>query len=272
MSKTTKIIAALGVVAGLGVAALPAFTYAAEVKGNVEIEVDVSSAIAMTITGNNDPAVANYIALSLAEGDTVPAGSYVSDGDGGYEATSDETAQSGETYYQKIEGVNVYTPGETNGAIAGHTGGAAYVVATPQVSGSKTSILPNSIVEGTGTTGTDAAGFGSLVTVYTNNSQYSLTVEDGDATTSLMSGANEIKAVGTDDNALAAGSSAWGFKISGGSSWLAMPANGNAHSLRSNASATTDAATTVLYAVSTSATQATGTYTDTIVYTATAGN
>lgn len=54
MSKTTKIIAALGVVAGLGVAALPAFTYAAEVSGNADIYVEVDSAIAMQIVGNND--------------------------------------------------------------------------------------------------------------------------------------------------------------------------------------------------------------------------
>lgn len=54
MSKTTKIIAALGVVAGLGVAALPAFTFAAQVDGNVDIYVKVEPAIAMVITGNND--------------------------------------------------------------------------------------------------------------------------------------------------------------------------------------------------------------------------
>jgi len=55
MSKTTKIIAALGVVAGLGVAALPAFTYAtASVSGNADLYVKVDPAIAMTITGNND--------------------------------------------------------------------------------------------------------------------------------------------------------------------------------------------------------------------------
>lgn len=59
MSKTTKIIAALGVVAGLGVAALPAFTFAADpVSGDVDLYVKVNPAIAMTITGNNDNASA----------------------------------------------------------------------------------------------------------------------------------------------------------------------------------------------------------------------
>ncbi|MBR2989624.1 hypothetical protein IKF40_01700 [Candidatus Saccharibacteria bacterium] len=56
MSKSTKIIAALGVVAGLGVAALPAFTYAASVDGNAEVIVEVSPAISLAITGNNDDA------------------------------------------------------------------------------------------------------------------------------------------------------------------------------------------------------------------------
>lgn len=58
MSKTTKVIAALGVVAGLGVAALPAFTYAEQqsqsVSGNADLYVEVQPAIAMTIEGNND--------------------------------------------------------------------------------------------------------------------------------------------------------------------------------------------------------------------------
>ena len=57
MSKTTKIIAALGVVAGLGVAALPAFTYAtASVDGDAEVIVEVASAISLSIAGNNDEA------------------------------------------------------------------------------------------------------------------------------------------------------------------------------------------------------------------------
>ncbi|MBR2659459.1 hypothetical protein IKD60_01730 [Candidatus Saccharibacteria bacterium] len=56
MSKSTKIIAALGVVAGLGVAALPAFTYAASVDGDAEVIVEVSPAISLAITGNNDEA------------------------------------------------------------------------------------------------------------------------------------------------------------------------------------------------------------------------
>ena len=63
MSKTTKIIAALGVVAGLGVAALPAFTYAtATISEDVDLVVEVPSAIAIEISGNNDSGDYNAVA------------------------------------------------------------------------------------------------------------------------------------------------------------------------------------------------------------------
>lgn len=63
MSKTTKIIAALGVVAGLGVAALPAFTYAVtnrSVEGAVKLDVEVLPSLAMTIHSNGDPTNTYY--------------------------------------------------------------------------------------------------------------------------------------------------------------------------------------------------------------------
>lgn len=71
MSKTTKIIAALGVVAGLGVAALPAFTYAAQVSGNVDVIVDVQSAIAMKIVGNNNTAGYGQVKVKSDNIDTI---------------------------------------------------------------------------------------------------------------------------------------------------------------------------------------------------------
>ncbi len=53
--KSTKIVAVAGVVAGLGVAALPALTFATtSVAGQVNVKAEVSEAIAMTITGNAD--------------------------------------------------------------------------------------------------------------------------------------------------------------------------------------------------------------------------
>ena len=48
MSKSTKIIAALGVVAGLGVATLPLSSFAAS-TGDVNVKVEVGSTISMTI-------------------------------------------------------------------------------------------------------------------------------------------------------------------------------------------------------------------------------
>ena len=45
MTKSTKIVAALGVVAGLGIAALPLGTFAATDSKNVEVELTVQSAI-----------------------------------------------------------------------------------------------------------------------------------------------------------------------------------------------------------------------------------
>ena len=52
--KSTKIIAVAGVVAGLGVAALPALTFAASTSGQVTLSAEVQEAIAMTIEGNGD--------------------------------------------------------------------------------------------------------------------------------------------------------------------------------------------------------------------------
>ena len=87
MSKTTKIIAALGVAAGLGVAALPAFSYADSVAGQVDVDVEVGSAIAMTIVGNNDDnqayntgATQAYISVGVLAADTDVTGYYTYDG------------------------------------------------------------------------------------------------------------------------------------------------------------------------------------------------
>ncbi len=227
MSKTTKIIAALGVVAGLGVAALPAFTYAQTVEGDVNVQAEVLSAIAITIEGNQDsgtPAVDTYM----------PSGTAAI---GSYDTT-------GKTAYSSL--------------------------AQNQVSSTKTTILPNALVEGA-----SMSDFGSLITVYTNDAGgYTLTVADANTDTSLKNAANdEIPVLDTTTNPLQAGNAAWGFKGGLITSWTAMPASDEtAATIKNGSAVTAGEQTTVLYAVSTSATQPTGTYSDVITYTATTAN
>ncbi|MBQ3305881.1 hypothetical protein IJH02_00365 [Candidatus Saccharibacteria bacterium] len=49
-----RILAALGVVAGLGAASIPVASYAADVSGNVEIETEIEPSLAMRIHSNAD--------------------------------------------------------------------------------------------------------------------------------------------------------------------------------------------------------------------------
>ena len=216
MTKTTKVFATLGVVAGLGVAALPlgsVFATPAEVSGEVDLYVDVLPAIAMTITGNND--------------DNSNAGS----GNGA---------------------IDVFDPaGAAGKTVDGHT---IPSTATTVASSSWVELLPNA-------TGTMT----STVTVYTNNATgYTLNVKDKDSTTALTSGTNTIPA---SDGAVAAGTAKW--NLTGGSltnkGITATDQEVKATSTKTN----NGDATTVTYNVATAADQATGTYTDTIVYTAT---
>ena len=215
--KSTKIIAAAGVVAGLGVAALPAMTFATEhVDGQVTLTAEVESAIAMTIHGNGDGA--------------------------------------------NVDGVDVFSPSAVaNKTIAGH---ATPVTAVTGPSSSTVSLLPNDVDTSTAT---------STITVYTNDSGYTLVVADADNDTKLkQSGSGDVPYIPalTQSSDIAAGTAAWGYKVgSTATTWLAVPAaNETAASITPAASGT---GIDVYYAVSTAADQAQGTYTDTIVYTAT---
>lgn len=69
MSKSTKIIAALGVVAGLGVAALPLNSFAAE-TGDVNLKVTVGSTISMTIDGADRSTTPLEKAVAMDNNDT----------------------------------------------------------------------------------------------------------------------------------------------------------------------------------------------------------
>lgn len=296
MSKTTKIIAALGVVAGLGVAALPAFTYAtnpASTTGNVEVDVEVLPAIAMTISGNNDngehynPAGATYTytAVTGPEGNPSAQGWYEEDG-GEYTLSGDTTVDSGKTYYKRTSNyfnpVDSFNPTDAHDStIDGHPTPAASITA---LSSSYTSLLPNSIVNGSA-----GNGFRSTITVYTNaNAGYTLSVKDTDSTLALT----QIT-TGTPDTipaaaSISAGANAgWNFDVTRlgteeGGTWAPTATGTDTDELTAQVISATDAqidslptktsggrVTVVDYNVATRADQSTGIYTDTIIYTAT---
>ena len=228
--KSTKIIAAAGVVAGLGVAALPAMTFAtAEVKGKVNITADVQDAIAMTIKGNGD-------------GATTP--------------------------------VDVYNPTGANQNINGHdtTSATPYAgtetEAQLQASSSTLSILPNSenLTEAT-----------SQIKVWTNAiAGYHLSITAGadgvdlvrtgaTATAGSYASEDKIEANAT----ISAGTNHWGYKVNSGSFAAITTGDVTIHTTSAPAAGDT---TDVTYGVSTLGAQNQGTYTGTVIYTATTNN
>lgn len=307
MSKTTKIIAALGVVAGLGVAALPAFTYATEsATGDVEVQVEVDPAIAMTISGNNDDSTAQghhssgytYTVVTPEAGDSPASlGWYERTGSAGsytYTASEDTTVDDDKTYctrneapnYAAVDSYNPYsaTPGDPS--IAGQTLDTHNIPAAPVLgtSSSYIHLLPNATATGNATN-----GFRSTITVYTNAaSGYNLTLIDKDADNALnnVNGAT-IPAI-SDATSFTAGTPAWGYKVftthgdktgagaqdSGDTEWHAVPASGStAANISSLSTKTTNGDQTIVdYGVATDDDQATGIYTDIILYTATTIN
>lgn len=261
MSKSTKIIAALGVVAGLGVAALPMASYAATagqtISGNVAVGASVNDAIAMTITGNNDNGSKKALTADQLK------------------AYINHELQDGEEF--KLSSVDVYNPvGATT--IGNWSKGTDSIANYDlKVSSSWASLLPNAVVHGGYTTGYE--DFKSTITVYTNaNEGYKLTVKDADDTLALTqivsSGTPATINAGT---GVAAGTSAWGYTKTAETSttpavYTAITASDA--DVASLNTATPDAGdkTEIFYGVSTSAAQKTGDYYDVITYTATAQN
>ena len=125
------------------------------------------------------------------------------------------------------------------------------------------------------------------VTVSTNNTAgYDLTLADSDASTDLVSGGNNIAAhAGTYASPTALVNNRWGYAVAGGSfdasysaetnaasstsKWAGVPATGSAQNLKSTATTASAEVTTVWYAVKANSTQPSGTYTDSVTYTAT---
>lgn len=132
------------------------------------------------------------------------------------------------------------------------------------------------------------------VTVNTNNAAgYNLQLADSDATTTLVSGANTIAAhTGTKTAPTALATNTWGVAVptattgigtngfdasysaesnstSSTSKWAGVPASGSPMLLKSTASTASNDTTTVWYAVKVDTAKPTGTYSDTVTYTAT---
>ena len=244
MTKSSKIITGLGLVAALGIAIVPASSFATDpyVNGQVEVDVEVLPAIAMTITGNNDNNAAN-----------ITSGAYTA---GTYQAVDNYDHDGGETETE-------------TGSVMNHA--SAHITG---VSSSYASLLPNNKVDGA--FGDGANGFGSTITVYTNDSDgYTLTLKDADTTTALTNEDGETIAAGT---TITAGTSNWAYKImvQDGTDVASPVYAAIAASTATAAQITqTDDATTtagsvskVAYGVSTKSDQKTGIYADTIVYTA----
>lgn len=274
MSKTTKIIAALGVVAGLGVAALPAFTYAAEtVSGNVDLLVEVNPAIAMTISGNNDngdhAAAPSYYAVTPEEGDNPSDKGWYELVDDEYVPSEDTTVASGKTYYaQSTTGtVQVKNPAAAT-TIDGVNVSSFDVGTSLNHSSSYMALLPNA--SGTMT---------STVTVYTNNaSGYTLSLKDADSDTNLTkiySGTTPATPATIIASATPTAGSGAGWSVTGGDDDFASGAAITAvnRTVKTTAAKTSGGdATTMTYTVATAVDQETGVYTDTITYTATTNN
>lgn len=139
------------------------------------------------------------------------------------------------------------------------------------------------------------------VTISTNDSAgYTLTLQDGDATTALVSGGNNIAAHSgtTTTPTLMSAANVWGFHLDNdGAKWCsagstcgatfgtslssnqassatlkfaAMPASGSPYTVKTTSSTASSDVTNVWYGVNIDPSQASGTYTDSVTYTATA--
>jgi hypothetical protein len=129
------------------------------------------------------------------------------------------------------------------------------------------------------------------LTVSTNDTLgYTLQIADSDATTTLVSGANSIAASsGSQGTPIAQAVNTWGYRvdsiggfgagptsgqssaaISGTIKFAGVPANSSPNTIKTTATTASNDTTTVWYGVAANTTQPTGTYSDTITYTATA--
>ncbi len=153
---------------------------------------------------------------------------------------------------------------------------------------------PTVAISLTPTSGGVLSNASDTVSVTTNNTAgYNLTLNDSDATLNLVSGSDTFTATsGTKAAPIALTNGTWGWAVASGttgigtngfdasyssetnnasstSKWAAITASGSPTLIKSTSSTASADTTTVWYAAKANATQPTGTYTDTVTYTAT---
>jgi hypothetical protein len=126
------------------------------------------------------------------------------------------------------------------------------------------------------------------VTVNTNNaSGYTLTLQTSTANRALTKGSDTIAAhTASASSPSALANNSWGFRVDGASgfgagttvaesniatsayTWAGVPANGSAATVKTSAGPASADATTVWYAMRADASKPSGTYTNTVLYTA----
>lgn len=139
----------------------------------------------------------------------------------------------------------------------------------------------------TPTAGGVVSSASDTVTISTNNAAgYVLQLADADATTTLVSGGNSIPAhAGTYAVPTTLATNTWGYALAGGNftasytaetnnaasttKWAGIPATGSPQSIKTTATTATADTTTVWYGVKVDTSKPTGTYSDTVTYTAT---
>lgn len=294
MSKSTKIIAALGVVAGLGVAALPAFTYAAytpqSVSGTADVVVEVPEAIAITITGNNDDAddygeAFDFVAVVSPTGNPHTSGYYERTGGSGteqdpytYALSNDTSVDGSKTYYEGNGGyrpVDNFTP--SDGSVARVDGHPFPAILAPGTSSSYVEMMPNAV---------DLSTLTSTITIFTNSAKgYTLTAvsSDGGSLINQDDSSYTIDSITTAGTTPTAGAGEWAIKVNGGTTaddgdidndyeaWNVLPTSATqiAHEDIATSGGTQYVAT---YGVGTKTDQAAGIYKNTLTYTATTKN
>lgn len=151
-----------------------------------------------------------------------------------------------------------------------------------------TSVSPVSFTM-TPTAGGVVSSASDTVSVTTNSAGgYNLTLANVDADTSLTSGGNTITAhSGSQASPTTLANGTWGYRVVGvggftagaytgetdeassTSTWAGVPATGSANTLKTTGTAATNDTTTVWYGAKVTTSQASGTYTDVVRYTAT---